>query len=72
MKSGSSKTTHAYPMAAMSFINEDLSDPNNLKGIHSIESILGIKSFEHQQHLFASHLLPSSSSGQLYPAKVIK
>jgi len=61
MKSGTSKiTTNSTPMVATT--SDDLSDPNNLKAIHSIEAILGFKKGDnhHQQHLFPSHLLPSS------------
>jgi hypothetical protein len=60
MKSGTSKTTaNSTPMVATT--SDDLSDPNNLKAIHSIEAILGFKKGDHhhQQHLFASHLLSS-------------
>ncbi|CAF2992314.1 unnamed protein product [Rotaria sp. Silwood2] len=64
MKSGTSKTTitttNSMPLVATT--SDDLSDPNNLKAIHSIEAILGIKNGDnhHQQHPFSSHLLPSS------------
>ena len=39
---------------------------DDLKAIHSIEAILGIKNLDnhHQQHLFPSHLLPSSKFHQ--------
>jgi hypothetical protein len=63
MKSGSSKiTTNSAPIMATT--SDDLSDPNNLRAIHSIEAILGFKKGDNhhhhqQQHLFASHLLPS-------------
>jgi len=60
MKSGTSKiTTNSTPMVATT--SDDLSDPNNLKAIHSIEAILGFKKGDnhHQQHLFPSHLLPA-------------
>ena len=46
-----------HPISLMSLTNEDPLDPNNLKGIHSIESILGIKNFEHHSQ---THLLPST------------
>lgn len=51
MKSGTSKTS----ISMVSPINDDL------KAIHSIEAILGIRSLEHhsQAHLFASHLTAS-------------
>jgi hypothetical protein len=64
MKSGSSKiTTNSAPIMATT--SDDLSDPNNLRAIHSIEAILGFKKGDNhhhhqQQHLFASHLLPSA------------
>jgi len=63
MKSGTSKTTttpNSTPMLATT--SDDLSDPNNLKAIHSIEAILGFKKGDnhHHQHLFPSHLLPTS------------
>ncbi|CAF0830110.1 unnamed protein product [Adineta steineri] len=56
MKSSTNKTstTNSIPMIPP---NSD-----DLKAIHSIEAILGIKNLDHhhQQHLFPSHLLPSS------------
>jgi hypothetical protein len=56
MKSGTSKTSSTMVPP----INDDL------KAIHSIEAILGIKNFDHhhQQHLFPTHLLPSSKFNQ--------
>ncbi len=63
MKSGTSKTkttTNSAPLMATT--SDDLSDPNNLRAIHSIEAILGFKKGDHHhqhQHLFASHLLPT-------------
>jgi hypothetical protein len=62
MKSGTSKTTTTNSVPIMATTTDDLSDPNNLRAIHSIEAILGFKkgdSHHQQQHLFASHLLPS-------------
>jgi hypothetical protein len=58
MKSGTSKTSSTNSIPMVPPINDDL------KAIHSIEAILGIKNFDnhHQQHLFPSHLLPPSSS----------
>jgi hypothetical protein len=60
MKSGTNKmsATNSIPMVPP--INDDL------KAIHSIEAILGVKNLEHhhQQHLFPSHLLPSSKFNQ--------
>jgi hypothetical protein len=58
MKSGTNKTS--IPMVATT--NDDL------KAIHSIEAILGIKNLDNhhhhqQQHLFPSHLLPPSKFG---------
>lgn len=43
----------------MATTSDDLSDPNNLKAMHSIEAILGFKKGDgqHQQHLFNSHFL---------------
>jgi hypothetical protein len=52
MKSG---TTNSIPMLATT--SDDLSDPNNLKAIHSIEAILGIKNVDNH-HPYSSHLLP--------------
>jgi hypothetical protein len=47
MKSG---TTNSIPMIATT--SDDLSDPNNLKAIHSIEAILGIKNVDnHHSYL---------------------
>jgi len=62
MKSGTSKTT-TNSTSILATTSDDLFDPNNLKAIHSIEAILGFKKSDnhHQQHLFASHLLPSPS-----------
>ncbi|CAF3438125.1 unnamed protein product [Rotaria socialis] len=65
MKSGKTKTTaHSIPMIATT--SDDLLDPNNLKAIHSIEAILGIRNNDNhyqqqqqQQHPFSSHLIPS-------------
>ncbi|UJR33035.1 hypothetical protein I4U23_020494 [Adineta vaga] len=61
MKSGSSKTSASIPMPMIPTNNDDL------KAIHSIEAILGIKNLEHQshlhsqqQHLFPTHFLPPS------------
>jgi hypothetical protein len=61
MKSDTSKTT-ANSTSIVATTSDDLSDPNNLKAIHSIEAILGIKNGEnyHQQNPFSSHLFPSS------------
>ncbi|CAF4293346.1 unnamed protein product, partial [Rotaria magnacalcarata] len=50
--------------------SDDLLDSNNLKAIHSIEAILGIRNNDNhyqqqqqqqqqQQHSFSSHLIPS-------------
>jgi len=77
MKSGTSKTSGTNSISMIPPSNDDL------KAIHSIEAILGIKNIgnhhHHQQHLFPSHLLPSSkfyhpklgnkkrSSSGLYP-----
>ncbi len=76
MKSGTSKTSGTNSISMIPPSNDDL------KAIHSIEAILGIKNIgnhHHQQHLFPSHLLPSSkfyhpklgnkkrSSNGLYP-----
>ncbi|CAF3691287.1 unnamed protein product [Rotaria sordida] len=68
MKSGTNKTTTATnSMPLVATTSDDLSDPNNLKAIHSIEAILGIKNGDNhhhhhhqQQHSFSSHFLPSS------------
>jgi hypothetical protein len=68
MKSGTNKTTTPNSIPMVITTNDDLSDPNNLKAIHSIEAILGIKNGDnhHQQHLFPSHLLPPSSLLQFH------
>ncbi|CAF1103432.1 unnamed protein product [Adineta steineri] len=62
MKSDTSKTTTTNSNSILATTSDDLSDPNNLKAIHSIEAILGIKNGEnyHQQHPFSSHNFPSS------------
>jgi hypothetical protein len=62
MKSGANKTSLTNPMSMIPLSNDDFLDPNHLKAMHSIESILGIKN--QQQHLFASHLLPASQFHQ--------
>jgi hypothetical protein len=56
MKNGPSKTS----ISMIPPTNDDL------KAIHSIEAILGIKNLDnhHQQHLFPSHLLSSSKINQ--------
>lgn len=61
MKSGTCKTTTPNSIPMIATTSDDLSDPNNLKAIHSIEAILGFKKGDHhhQQHLFPSQLLPS-------------
>ena len=62
MKSNTKKAqTHSMPMLITS--SEDLSDPNNLKAVHSIEAILGIKNGEHHQpDGYPTQLLSVSSS----------
>lgn len=77
MKSGTSKITpNSIPMVATT--SDDLTDPNNLKAIHSIEAILGIKNNEHHNHQhqqYSAHFMPSEfhhqskkrSSNEHYP-----
>jgi len=58
MKNGTNKTS-------ISMVTTTTND--DLKAIHSIEAILGIKNLDHhhhQQHLFPTHLLPSSKLNQ--------
>jgi hypothetical protein len=59
MKNGTSKTS-------ISMVTPTTND--DLKAIHSIEAILGIKNLDNhhqqQQHLFPTHLLPSSKLNQ--------
>lgn len=60
MKSGTNKpTSHCNSHPLMATTSDDLSDPNNLKAMHSIEAILGFKKGDgqHQQHLFNTHFL---------------
>lgn len=65
MKSATSKIIIATAAtnnssAMLATTSDDLSDPNNLKAIHSIEAILGIKNGDnHHQHSFATHFLSS-------------
>ncbi|CAF1133863.1 unnamed protein product, partial [Adineta ricciae] len=68
MKSGSSKTSASNPVAMIPANNDDL------KAIHSIEAILGIKNLDNhplhsqqqQQHFFPNHFLPPT---KFYPPK---
>lgn len=70
MKSGTNKITATNSIPMLATTSDDLSDPNNLKAMHSIEAILGFKKGDHhhhhhyshqqqQQNIFPSHLLPS-------------
>ena len=65
MKSGTNRiSTMNPPMSLIPFTNEDPLDPNHLKGIHSIESILGIKNFDPLSHGVSSQFYPQKSSSK--------
>jgi hypothetical protein len=61
-----SNRVNVHAVSMFNPTNDDLSDPNNLKAVHSIEAILGIKNVEHHhqqqtksspsQHPLAAHL----------------
>ena len=57
MKTTANKTSSTNSISMVSTTNDDL------KAVHSIEAILGIKNIDshHQQHLFPSHIKSSSS-----------